>query len=545
MSIDMGATAVSGNGAAKAMNDPVAAAKSEIEELALTEDPIEFEIRLGQAAKHHKIPKTTLNLAVINRRRQMQGLPVSVFARGSDVEIAQWIASKLREHRGDVPFANGEFWYHDSTHWRPITAEEMRRSVHELDGAPLASGKQICLSKPRIDGILNELAILLAQPGYFDKAPHGINCASGFIEFDASGKPTQHGHSPDHRQRHVLPGRWKPSSRGKPPRRSLLHKLLSGCFKGDPDGDNKKAVLQEVVGAAAAGIATRVTEPKALVLWGDQAGNGKGQIADAMRGLLPKDAVSAVSPGELGDQHARVDLANSLLNISDELSTAHAIASDKFKSIVTGDPISARSLYKARFEFRPEAQHCYCANSLPSFSGGMDRGTQRRLLVMKLLRTIPKGERIEHLGQKVAQQEPDLLLAWAVEGASRLLARGHFEEPQWATDALNEWTTMADPVIAWCDGRVEYAPGKKIGGAEAYNSFTVWTREQGYRPSSLPARNAFTQRAHAELSKRGIRYGSSNGLRGFFDAQLKKAESSPGINAMTRAFGAELAAAAD
>jgi P4 family phage/plasmid primase-like protien len=319
---------------------------------------------------------------------------------------------------------------------------------------------------------------------------------------------------------------------------------LSGSFAGDPHGTSKISTLQEVAGSVAAGIATTgVTHPKALVLWGESAGNGKGQIADAMRGLLPADALSNVSPNELGDRNTRIQLANKLGNFSDELGTAHAIAGEKFKSVVTGDPIDGRDLYKSRVEFRCEAQHVYCANNLPSFTGGMDPGVQRRLLVMKLLRTIPDGERVAELGKLIAAQEPDLLLAWAVEGASRLLARGDFENPQWAQDALREWTTMADPVVAWCEARVEYAPGERLSSQKAHSSFTAWAREQGFRPGFLPAQNAFTQRARPILATRQIRYGHrGNGFRGFFDARLVKAEPFD-INEAGRRVAAEMMAA--
>ena len=89
---------------------------------------------------------------------------------------------------------------------------------------------------------------------------------------------------------------------------------------------------------------------------------------------------------------------------------------------MTGEPITAWEVYQPAFDFRPQAQHVFACNQLPSFQGGMDKGVLRRLLVIPFNRTIPEAERLAHIGQQVVQGEADLLLAWAVDGASRLLS---------------------------------------------------------------------------------------------------------------------------
>jgi phage/plasmid-associated DNA primase len=490
-----------------------------IEELGGLTDNIIYDVMLGRHARALRIPKKELHNAVEQRRRQRAGIYDQPLNRNSHVEIARWLVERLQNGYGNVVYDDGDFWHYDTTHWLAFRWDEMQRRVHDAEGMMIKGGGSVSLSQSKIEGVLRVLGAILAQPKFFADAPRGINCKSGFIEFDDKGKPTLDAPSPDHRQRHVLPGSWAPGKNKKLPKTSLLHKLLSGCFKGDPHADSKIATLQEVAGSAASGAATKLKEPKVLVMWGEDAENGKGQIGDAFRGLLPASAFSAVSPSEFGDKRALFRMVNSLLNISDELGTSHAIASDKFKSIVTGDPLSAAVIYKPQFEFRPVAQHVFSANNLPSFAGGMDRGVQRRLLVMKFLRTIPKSERIADLGKRIADEEADLLLAWAVEGASRLIERGRFEDTQWATDALAEWTQSADVAVAWCNACVEHAPGERLEVGRAYGSFTIFASSQGNQSLS---QHSFTPRARAELAKRRIRYAHGGNFRGFLDARLAR-----------------------
>ena len=228
----------------------------------------------------------------------------------------------------------------------------------------------------------------------------------------------------------------------------MLRRLLTGSFKGDPDAQAKCDLLAEVCGSAALGYATRLVQPRAVVLHGKTAENGKSQILDLARGLLPASAICCVPAAKMGDERHVTGLVGKLLNASDELSP-EAIASNIFKSVVTGEPIEGRDVYKSRVEFRSVAQNLFAANQLPSFKGGVDRGVQRRLLLIPFTRTIPLEERIEDIGKRIASEEADLLLAWAVEGASRLIRRRNFAIPESCREALIEWVLGEDPVLAW------------------------------------------------------------------------------------------------
>jgi Family of unknown function (DUF5906) len=149
----------------------------------------------------------------------------------------------------------------------------------------------------------------------------------------------------------------------------------------------------------------------------------KSQVLGLVRGLLPPGAVSSVPPSRFGDDRHIVKLVGKLLNTSDELGTAEAIASDRFKAIITGEPLTVRDVYRPAIDFRPQAQHVFACNQLPAFHGGMDRGVIRRLMPIVFNRTIPEKERIPNIGQRVVAEELDLVLAWAVQGGALTGAR--------------------------------------------------------------------------------------------------------------------------
>jgi P4 family phage/plasmid primase-like protien len=444
---------------------------------------------------------------------------------GSDVEIARCIKDELKRDHAAVPYCEGEFWRYTGAQWEPIEREKLRRLVHAYDGVPFGDRGYVRLGKNRIDSILNELGAMLSEPAFFQARSAGINCLSGFIAFDG-GKPHLLPHAPQHRQRYIVRAQWQPGA-AEIPEGSLLSRLLSGSFEGDDDAGEKIDLIAEIAGAAALGHGPRHTHPKAVVLLGRTAENGKSQILDLLRGLLPSNAVSSVPPSRFGDDRHIVKLVGKLLNTSDELGTAEAIASDRFKAIITGEPLTGRDVYRPAIDFRPLAQHVFACNQLPGFQGGMDRGVLRRLMPVVFNRTIPEEERIPNIGQRVVAEELDQVLAWAVEGAARLLARGHFPELASSRGALQEWAQGADPVLGWLEDRITAVGFSVVGegpprvtSRRAHDDFKLWAVSEGYSANALPNVNAFVQRVRAAGPSKGITYKHSGKFRGFEGMRL-------------------------
>lgn len=424
---------------------------------------------------------------------------------GSDAEIAGRVARDMERRCGRVVQDDGEFWRHNGQHWEAIPSETLWQAVLSYDGAqfetPAGELANVKLGRGRVESILACMEALLRQRRFFAEAASGINCASGFITLANSGEPSLVPHSPDHRQRHVLAGQWPRDFTPEAKSASMLHRLLDGCFREDDDRRAKIDLLAEVAGIAAVGMATRIVQPKALVLVGKQAENGKSQILALLRSLLPKSAVSAISPAKFDDRTFACHLVGKLLNAPDELAGTEAIASEAFKQIITGEPLTVRDVYRSAFEFEPSAQHVYATNNLPSFRGGMDRGVRRRLMVLTFTRVIPVEERLERIGARIGDEEADLLLDWAVRGATRVIAAQAFTTPASSAEALKDWMYSSDPVLAWLESdEVEYAknnhiPESKVG--VAHDKFVRWATDEGFGRDRLPAVNGFSQRVEA------------------------------------------------
>jgi phage/plasmid-associated DNA primase len=165
------------------------------------------------------------------------------------------------------------------------------------------------------------------------------------------------------------------------------------------------------------------------------------------------------------------------------------------------------------------------------------------LLPLTFNRVIPVAERVEDIGQRIGQEEPDLLLAFAVAGAARLIRQREFTIPQSSKGALQQWVYMDNPVLAWITARVDPAPmprsGEKvlqIKSREAFAQFHDWAVAEGFDERKLPEVNGFVQQLKENTDWiTGKHTKTGNWLRGL---TIRATDRSPDDNA-TVDFGGD------
>jgi phage/plasmid-associated DNA primase len=186
--------------------------------------------------------------------------------------------------------------------------------------------------------------------------------------------------------------------------------------------------------------------------------------------------------------------------------------------------------YANAFTFAPAAQHIFACNLLPGFRGGMDRAVLNRLFILQFDRAIPEEERIEDLGKRIVVEEMDLLLAWAIEGASRLIREKGFPRLESAEAELAEWSE-GDPAMSWFKERIDRVTLGMVGNdgsvdpvrlatKEMYDDFSAMAEAGGHPKSSIPTINVFSQRLRAM----GLKRVRSNSFRGFEGVRFKPRE---------------------
>lgn len=380
--------------------------------------------------------------------------------RGTQAELASYLISMWGGPK-KVVWDEGLYFYDDGKHvWKKRTKEACRRDIQSFDGLEYGSPrvnsdgsttrKRISVSDSMCNSVLNLARDRIStrttddDPGFFDDAPFGVLCSDVFLRAEGTqirAEPCK----PMHKQRAKLHIAYAHDARAP-----MWEKALKDWFGSDDDGMRKRALLGEFVGAALFELSTRYQ--KALFILGG-GGNGKSQLLDVVENLFPKPFREAVEPQKWSDPYYRDQLRGVRLNRVNEIPPKTITGGSDFKAIITGDPITAREIYKSPYTYRPRAAHIFTANELPG-STDVTAGFWRRVMVLTMPRRFDgTSEHIPELAQKIIATEMQGVLAWAVEGARRLISQGNYTTPQSSIEAVQDWKDSCDPFGQWLSER--------------------------------------------------------------------------------------------
>ena len=377
------------------------------------------------------------------RRHGWEGGPYRLSST-THTAIARYILEVSKADGPGYIFDEGHLYRYVGSHWEEMDHNEQRRVVHELDGLRVGN-KTIAANKPLITGVLTELAAMAEQKGFFTLAPRGVNAKNGFVAINQVGEVNFCPHDPELAQRATLEISWNGNGITEPT--GLLKQYLDTTFEDVTEGKQRLAL--QILGIAATGASTTLPDPKAFVLHGPSASNGKSQFLELVRGMVPSAVVGNVPPADFSKEQAAAELVGKQINVCDELDAAKSLGSDRFKALVTGDPVSAKIVYQRVFSFVPKALHIFATNQLPNFSAGVDPGVKRRLVSIHFENSISRQKRIAHIAKKILEDHGEELLALAIAAAADVLANGGYSIPESVMKNTEDWFEDADSVLSW------------------------------------------------------------------------------------------------
>ncbi len=428
------------------------------------------------------------------------GVP-GAFLRGDHAELAVRLLEDLSiGSTEDLVAADGALWRYSpiSGIWTTIDDAHVSCSVQTYAGRAIgANGQRVKIYSSDVAGTLRLASDRVAQHDFFTDRTPGIAFANGFLRADPHGV-TLEPFMPTHRAQVAMPFAYDQQAE-----RPRFDAFLKEIFEPDEDAELKIRLLQEHVGAALLGLATRYE--CALFLPGTGS-NGKSRMLSVLRALFPKGAVASVRPSDFSKEYYRARLAGARLNLVFETPESETISSESFKAIVSGDLTDARHPSGRVFDFVPIAAHWFAANTLPP-PGDVTWGFWRKVTILPFNRTFTANDRDEYVADYMIDNELAGIAAWAVEGARRLCVQRGFTEVASSEEAKKAWRTDADVVMAFLDECCKLPEGAlppldtETAIDDLYRDFQAWCRHVGQTKFVL-SRNSFARRLGALGYKR-------------------------------------------
>lgn len=400
---------------------------------------------------------------------------VVVFERGDHVEIAEKVLEKLGPN--PVTYDVGRVWRYEPPTgvWGSLEEEEIENTASGFAGAPVLRGDEgvLMVGASTVKGARHILrARLLSEPGRiaFASAPSGMGFVNGFVTV-AGGVVSVLPHGPMHLARQ----RYEFDFRADLPH-PRLDAFLAELFADVTDAAEvaqRIALLQEFLGACLVGDATRYQRYLVMFATG---GNGKSELLRICRACFPPGTVTSIEPQKWSDDRHAAALEGVRANFCDELPDDEIMGGHNVKRVVTGEPMTARRVYKDTITFSPRAGHMFATN-VPIQSSDHSDGFWERPLVLVLSRKFRQdpARRLE-AARSVIDAELPAIIAWAIEGAARAQRQRRYTEPGSSASTLLEWRDDNDQVRGFVADKP--ITGRWSAGT-LYEEYREWAKANG------------------------------------------------------------------
>jgi len=293
-----------------------------------------------------------------------------------------------------------------------------------------------------------------------------------------------------------LPFRYLPEEAGKFPK---FAKFLAQAWGQDADYADKLKCLQEVMSVVLFGIGSKFQ--RAVLLHGAPA-SGKTQLLRIIECLVPAEGKCSVPPEDWNDKFLPTAMHLKVLNVCGELSDKKRIDGQKLKDIIDGSALSGQYKNQQVFTFKPELTHLFASNHLPR-TDDTSGGFSRRWLFLTFHRPVKNEEKILDLGDMIAAEEREAIVAWCVQSMPELMLRHTYTLPASHNLLLAEFSNINNGVRLWMleSGRVRFGVENGfVQETKAYNAYYAFcSGAGGTRPVSLPKFRAMARELSTEL----------------------------------------------
>lgn len=213
----------------------------------------------------------------------------------------------------------------------------------------------------------------------------------------------------------------------------------------------------------------------AVFFWVGEGGNGKGILGQLVEEMFGREFVWHSSLSQLTtDKFEAANLVGKKINISYEEEGKYA-NSPKFKAMIAGDKLSAARKFESSFDFKPQCKFIFASNNIPNFED-IGYAHKRRIKIIPFKRRFV-GKEIDYDILRKLKAELPGILAWAIEGAKRLLVQGSFSNCLVSDLAFNELENSSSSPISFFRSFYEITEeetGQYVSGTDLYNEYKKW-----------------------------------------------------------------------
>lgn len=211
-----------------------------------------------------------------------------------------------------------------------------------------------------------------------------------------------------------------------------------------------------------------------------EGGTGKSTYTNLLHKLVGGDInASHIGLADFDKDYYLATTVGKLVNIDDDVVDGKILENTgRFKSIISGNVISVRQIYKEVIDFKPYITCIFSCNKLPRI---MDKtsGLYRRMVLIELNNKVLNPDPL--FMNKVTDQDMSYFLFKAVEGVKLAIEEGRFKVTQSERQLLDLFKRRQSPLHEWL-----YETDMTVGDLyeqkclSLYTQFKEWCEQNGY-----------------------------------------------------------------
>ena len=395
------------------------------------------------------------------------------------------------------------FYNFNGTYYKPIEELELEKIIHfDVSKNINKAGRREIIEFLKV-----KTQVRLEE---FDKDWHKIACKNGILNLVTGEIET-----PNKSDINTICLPWNYDA--DPEYSPRIDEFMKDLTNGDP---LKMQFLYQVAGYC---LLKKNLFAKFFIFKGE-GGTGKSTYMNLLQMLIGDKNCSHVSLCDFDKDYYLSTMVSKLLNVDDDVVDGKALENTgRFKSIISGDKISVRQIYREVMDFIPYATCLFSCNRLPRIMDNTS-GLYRRMVLIELNHKIAKPDPL--FMNKITEQDMEYLLFKAVEGIKLAIEEGRFRISTSEEELLKLFKRRQSPINEWLydnDMRIEDFHTKDC--LPLYTQYIEWCNMNGY--SKTMAAFSFKESICALYDLELDRVKTERGLkqvfvkRGMFDPMYK------------------------
>ena len=217
-----------------------------------------------------------------------------------------------------------------------------------------------------------------------------------------------------------------------------------------------------------------------FVICKGEGGTGKSTYMNLLHKMVGGDVnCSHIGLADFDKDYYLASTVGKLVNIDDDVVDGKTLENTgRFKSIISGNVISVRQIYREVMDFIPYITCIFSCNKLPRI---MDKtsGLYRRMILIELNHKVAKPDPL--FMNKVTEQDMEYFLFKAVEGIKLAIEEGRFRVTQSEQQLLQIFKRRQSPLNEWLyENEITLSDLHEKKCLMLYSQFIEWCSINGY-----------------------------------------------------------------